>query len=145
MKYGAVAAVTTVAAATPMGSPTANAATESYGYHCTPGVGPENGELLCTWNAVDADGGIYWRATPDWNTPVVAPGNGFYTGDMISLTCYRYGGPVGPHGNRLWYFAQNASRQVDSASEGWISDHHLDTPGTALSPQPQTAECPPGT
>lgn len=86
------------------------------------------------FHVVNAPSTIAFRSSPDWNYPT---SGGFVNGDTIGLDCYEFGGPVGPYGNTLWYDA------VDNADgyTGWINDHYLSTPGTAASPQPQTAEC----
>ena len=97
------------------------------------------GGTYCTWSVTSAaDGGIYWRSEPDWNTPVQTPGTGVYPGDSVYLFCYAWGSAVAPYGNTLWYFAENDSR---GGTQGWVNDHFLDTPGTAANPQPQTGEC----
>jgi hypothetical protein len=90
------------------------------------------------FTAVNADGGVYWRNSPNWSDTDQIPGYGFYNGDQMYLVCYSYGGAVAPYGNTLWYFAYDDSRG-DTA--GWVNDHFLNTPGTAASPQPQTGHC----
>lgn len=95
------------------------------------------------WTAVDAAGGVYWRDDHEQDTAIVWPGHGIYTGDQLILLCWKWGGP-GPTGNHLWYQASNSSRNVDpsgSLEGGWVNDHYLSTPGTAINPEPQGPEC----
>ncbi|MEU3624861.1 hypothetical protein BS329_18095 [Amycolatopsis coloradensis] len=89
------------------------------------------------WQAVDAVGGVYWRNSPHWNDTDRIPGCGFYQGDYIHLICYDYGDAVGPHGNRLWYRAQDEKNN----SIGFINDHYLNTPGTAQNPTLNAPDC----
>lgn len=96
------------------------------------------------FTAVNADGGVYWRADPNWNDAIRLAGHGIYNGDQIALDCYQFGGPVAPYGNTLWYYAVNTSRwdsQTGNYQSGWVNDHFLNTPGTAANPQPQTLPC----
>jgi hypothetical protein len=88
-------------------------------------------------DAVNAPSGVYWRNSPHWNDVYSAPTTGFNNGDWIHLDCYEFGGPAGPYGNTLWYYADDGT----TGSGGWINDHYLDTPGTAAHPQPQTDQC----
>lgn len=40
---------------------------------------------------MNADGGIYWRSSPDWNTAEASARNGFYPDTIIKVTCYQSG------------------------------------------------------
>jgi hypothetical protein len=75
---------------------------------------------------VNADGGIYWRAMPDWNTAIQISGHGVYTSDVVVLECYKRGGTVPPYyNNPLWYQARVISGV--GQGQGWLNDHFLDT------------------
>jgi hypothetical protein len=76
---------------------------------------------------VNADGGVYWRASPpDWAAPVVNPGYGVYNGDQVELECSTQGSVVPPYNNNtLWYRATVVSGQ--GKGSGYVSDHFLDT------------------
>ena len=78
-----------------LGAPAANA---------YPPPGGATGEALVNASSA-ATGGVYWRWDQHNSDYQARPGYGFYAGDPLVLYCYRYGDPVGPYGNRLWYFA----------------------------------------
>lgn len=83
-----------------------------------------------TVQVVNADGGVYWRSAPDWNTPIRVVRQGVYTGDSVALECYKRGGTVPPYyNNPLWYWAQVVGGYGQGA--GWVNDHFLNT-GTNL-------------
>jgi hypothetical protein len=110
----------------------------------TAGAAPTRPAYNPVYTAVNADGGIYWRSTTNWNSPIQRPGWGFYNGDQISLSCYKFGDPYPSPQNHLWYSAVNLSRWDDPSGNfqsGWINDHFLNTPGTATSPQPIGLPC----
>ena len=82
------------------------------------------------YGVVNADGGVYWRSAPDWNTAVRRSGYGVYTGDRVQLTCWVRGGTVPPYfNNPLWYQATVISGQ--GKGSGLVNDHFLNT-GTNL-------------
>lgn len=104
---------------------------------------PANATAVATADVVGTDGGVYWRSGP-WEAAYQAiPGYGEYDGYTVTLDCWAYGDPVGPYGNRLWYYAEQWSPQPAAVGDGrgWINDHYLDTPDTAANPQPIGAEC----
>lgn len=84
----------------------------------------------------NAVGSAAWSNSPSASD---LSGYGFGNGNPIDLQCWEYGGPDGPYGNTLWYWAQDPANNT----YGWISDHNLTTPGTAAHPQPQGWECDP--
>lgn len=86
------------------------------------------------WTVVNADGGVYWRNSPNWNDTSRITGSGIYNGDQLYLACWSWGGPVDPYGNTLWYYAYDDTR----GQQGWVNDHFLNTPGTAANPQIQS-------
>lgn len=75
---------------------------------------------------VNADGGVYWRSDPDWNTPITLAQHGVYTSDRVALACYTHGSPVPPNNNDpLWYWAEVVSGHGQGS--GWVNDHFLNT------------------
>lgn len=91
-----------------------------------------------TYNVVNADGGVYWRNSPNWNDTNRITGQGVYNGDQLDLKCWEYGTSAGSYSpNPLWYYAYSYTRN----QWGWVNDHYLTTPGTAASPQPQGYPC----
>ncbi|WP_019630406.1 hypothetical protein [Actinomadura atramentaria] len=108
-------------------------------------VAPAASAYAPIFTVVNADGGVYWRNSPNWSDTSRIPGWGVYNGDRLALNCYAYGGAVAPYGNTLWYYAVDLSRgpvdQYGNHPSGWVSDHYLNTPGTAANPQPQTLPC----
>ncbi len=75
---------------------------------------------------INADGGVYWRAEPDWLTPIPIVQHGVYTGDTVDLACYTHGGKVPPYNNNpLWYWAEVVAGH--GLGSGWINDHFLNT------------------
>ncbi len=77
-------------------------------------------------SVVNADGGVYWRSDPDWNTPIKVSRQGIYTNDTVALECYQIGGTVPPYyNNSLWYWADIVSGYGQGS--GWANDHFLQT------------------
>lgn len=104
---------------------------------------PGNVSAQALYDVTDTGGGVYWRWAPYNADYSPISGYGEYDGYAAALDCYAWGDPVGPYGNRLWYFAAQFSPQPPVGDgQGWISDHYLDTPGTAANPQPVTSRCP---
>jgi hypothetical protein len=103
---------------------------------------PGNVSSVAEAGVVGTGGGVYWRWGPQENAYQPIAGYGEYDGYTVALDCWAYGDPVGPYGNRLWYFAEQYSPQpTQGDGQGWINDHYLDTPGTAANPQPIGPEC----
>lgn len=79
-----------------------------------------------TVSVVDADGGVYWRSAPDWNTPIQVAGQGVYTGDQVYLNCWVRGGTAPPYWNNpLWYNATVVAGR--GRGTGLVNDHFLNT------------------
>lgn len=117
-----------------LNTPGTAASPQPQGEPCKPAGGGFWGGSGIFYQAVNAPGTVTWGNHPSnaWKA-----GFGFGTGDSMELDCYMFGEPSGPHGNRLWYFANDHTRHT----HGWINDHHLNTPGTAANPQPQGYAC----
>ena len=88
---------------------------------CNPNPPPVPG-----YRIMNADGGVYWRATTDWNSAIRITGFGVYTGDRVQLICWARGGTVPPlNNNPLWYQATVISGQ--GRGTGFVNDHFIDT------------------
>lgn len=104
---------------------------------------PGNVTSVALVDVVGTGGGVYWRWGP-WNAANEGiAGYGEYDGYSVALDCWAWGDAVGPYGNHLWYYAEQFSPQPPVGDgAGWISDHYLNTPGTAANPQPIGPRCP---
>ena len=88
----------------------------------------------------NADGGVYWRSTPDWTSAQVIPGVGFFPGTVIKPTCYQSGvGNVPGSTNSMWEQASWVSGP--GSGSGWINEHFI-ADGAALGqPSPGVPRC----
>ncbi|MGA7965562.1 MAG: hypothetical protein WCB49_06710 [Gammaproteobacteria bacterium] len=88
----------------------------------------------------NADGGIYWRSGPDWNTAEATPGNGFYPGTVIKPTCYKAGAANVPgSADGMW---EQASRVSGPGSgSGWINEHFISDGQPINQPSPGVPAC----
>ena len=79
-----------------------------------------------TMNIVNANGGVYWRSAPDWNTPVQKSGFGVYTGEQVAIGCFAWG-TLTPYSsvNKLWYQASDVTGP--GYGSGYVSDHFVAT------------------
>jgi hypothetical protein len=102
-------------------------------------AGPARAADSYGWRVVNAPSTVALRNSPSWND--VGTLGGFSDGQVMNLQCYEFGGPVGPYNNTLWYYA--ADEALGGYTYGWVSDHYLNTPGTAAHPRPQTGPCHP--
>jgi len=92
------------------------------------------------FHVMNADGGVYWRSAPDWNTPVAITGNGFYLGTVIKVSCYQAGAanvPGTPNG--MWERASWVSGA--GSGSGWINEHFIDDGATLNQPSPGAPPC----
>jgi hypothetical protein len=92
-----------------------------------PSAGPPPGPLRPphTYPVIHSSGGIYWRATPSWDTSVRIAGNGFYPGTMVTVTYYRVGARNVPgSANLMWEYGHWYSGRGHGA--GWINEHFVD-------------------
>jgi hypothetical protein len=103
---------------------------------------PPGASAQAIYTVENTGGGVYWRWDPHTADYQAISGYGPYDGYEVAIDCWAYGDPVGPYGNRLWYYAEQWSptNYVGDGS-GWINDHYLNTPGTAANPQPIGPEC----
>jgi hypothetical protein len=92
------------------------------------------------FHVMNASGGIYWRSSPDWNTPVATSGNGFYPDTVIRVNCYRSGAANVPGTlDGMWEQAAWVSGQ--GSGSGWINEHFIDDGAAINQPSPGTAPC----
>lgn len=77
-----------------------------------------------TFGVMNAEGGIYWRSAPDWNTPEAVSGNGFYPGTVIAVHCYQSGaGNVPGSTDSMWEQATDVGGP--GFGSGWINEHFI--------------------
>ncbi|MEA2371082.1 MAG: hypothetical protein QOH12_1476, partial [Solirubrobacteraceae bacterium] len=92
------------------------------------------------FGVMNATGGIYWRASPDWSTPEVVAGDGFYPDTIIAVQCYRPGVPNVPgSGDGMWEMASVASGQ--GRGTGWINEHFIKDGAVINQPSPGVPAC----
>jgi hypothetical protein len=92
------------------------------------------------FRVMHADGGVYWRSSPDWNTPVATPGNGSYPGTVIKVTCYSVGAANVPgSSNGMWEQASWVSGP--GGGSGWINEHFIEDGAALNQPSPETPSC----
>ncbi|MCW2980479.1 MAG: domain containing protein [Solirubrobacterales bacterium] len=87
-----------------------------------------------------ADGGVYWRSGPDWNTAEAMPGVGFYPGTIVRPTCYQAGAANVPgSADAMWEQASQVGGP--GGGSGWINEHFV-ADGQALGqPSPGIPAC----
>jgi len=95
------------------------------------------------YSIVDADGGVFFRNSPQWGDTSRTVGVGVYTGDRVQVICGSFGDPVGPYANRWWSYVENLSRP--SAGRGWVNAHFINDGVAANQPSPGEGSCPIGT
>lgn len=102
------------------------------------------------FRTMNASGGVYWRSAPDWNTPVASPGNGFYNGSVIRVSCYQAGAANVPGtADAMWEQASWVSGP--GSGSGWINEHFIEdgaainqsSPGAPACSSPSPAPPPP--
>jgi hypothetical protein len=102
----------------------------------TPGASGGSGRI---YSIVDADGGIYFRNSPNWGDTLGTPGVGVYTGDRVEVICGLFGEAHGPYANRWWSYVANLSRP--SAGKGWVNAHYINDGMPANQPSPGEPSC----
>jgi hypothetical protein len=93
-----------------------------------------------TYGVMNAEGGIYWRSGPDWNTPEAVAGNGFYPNTVIAIHCYQSGaGDVPGSTDSMW---EQASVVGGSGSGGgWVNEHFINDGQPINQPSPGVPPC----
>lgn len=102
-----------------------------------PAPPPSGGSLV--YSVFNADGGVYFRNSPNWDDSSRITGVGVYNGDRVQLVCGAFGGTVGPYANRWWSYVQNLTRP--SAGSGWVNAHFIDDGMPANTPSPGEPTC----
>lgn len=92
-----------------------------------------------TYQTMNASGGIYWRAAPDWNTAVAQSGNGFYPGTVVAVHCYAPGTAVPGSSNTMWEQATVVAGPGHGS--GWINEHFLNDGVGINQPSPGVPSC----
>ena len=125
---------------TPIGNSTPN---PSPGPKPIPGPTPTPTPLASGEFAVmNAEGGIYWRSAPDWNTAEAVSGNGFYPGTIIKVACYQAGAANVPgSADGMWEQASWVSGP--GRGSGWINEHFIADGQPINQPSPGVPACPP--
>lgn len=93
-----------------------------------------------TYGVMNADGGIYWRSAPDWNTPVAVVGNGFYPDTIIAIHCYQAGaGNVPGSADYMWEYASDVGGS--GSGSGWVNEHFINDGQPINQPSPGVPAC----
>jgi hypothetical protein len=93
-----------------------------------------------TFGVMNAEGGIYWRSGPDWNTPEATAGNGFYPNTIISVHCYQSGaGNVPGSADTMWEQATDVGGS--GSGSGWINEHFVNDNQPINQPSPGVPPC----
>jgi hypothetical protein len=88
----------------------------------------------------NAEGGVFWRSAPDWNTPEAVVGNGFYPGTIIRVGCYQAGAADVP-GTTDGMWEQASWAGGPGSGSGWINEHFIDDNAPLGQPSPGTPAC----
>lgn len=93
------------------------------------------------FEVMNAVGGIYWRSAPDWNTSEASPGNGFYPGTIIRVSCYQAGAADVPgSADDMW--EQGTWVSGPGSGSGWINEHFINDGAPINQPSPGVSACP---
>lgn len=93
-----------------------------------------------TYGVMNAEGGIYWRSAPDWNTPEAVAGNGFYPNTIISVHCYQSGAANVPgSADSMWEQATDVGGS--GSGSGWINEHFINDGQPINQPSPGVPPC----
>jgi hypothetical protein len=93
-----------------------------------------------TYGVQHAEGGIYWRSGPDWNTPEAVAGNGFYPNTIISVHCYQSGaGDVPGSTDSMWEQATDVGGS--GTGSGWVNEHFIADNQPINQPSPGVPPC----
>jgi hypothetical protein len=92
------------------------------------------------FGVMNADGGIYWRSGPDWNTAEASPGNGFYPGTVIQVSCYQ-AGPANVPGSSNGMWEQASWVRGPGRGSGWINEHFINDGAAINHPSPGVPPC----
>lgn len=93
-----------------------------------------------TYPVMNADGGIYWRSQPDWNTPVRVTGFGFYPETTIAVHCYQAGAGNVP-GSADYMWEQATVVGGPGYGSGWVNEHFINDGQPINQPSPGVPPC----
>ncbi len=95
-----------------------------------------------TYSVMNAEGGIFWRSAPDWNTPVRINGFGVYNGEIIEPHCYQAGaGNVPGSADFMWEYASDVTGP--GFGTGWLNEHFINDGQPINQPSPGVPPCSP--
>jgi Putative amidase domain len=107
---------------------------------CLASVGAVGAQADPTFGVMNAEGGIYWRSAPDWNTPEAVAGNGFYPGTVIEVHCYQAGaGNVPGSTDVMWEQATDVGGA--GTGSGWVNEHFVNDGQPLNQPSPGIPAC----
>jgi len=93
-----------------------------------------------TYSVMNAEGGIYWRSAPDWNTAVRVNGFGVYNGEIIEPHCYEPGaGNVPGTSDYMWEYASDVTGP--GYGTGWVNEHFINDGQPINQPSPGVPPC----
>lgn len=93
-----------------------------------------------TYGVMNAEGGIYWRSGPDWNTAVAVSGFGFYPNTIVEIHCYQAGaGNVPGSADYMWEQASDVGGS--GYGSGWINEHFINDGQPINQPSPGVPPC----
>jgi hypothetical protein len=108
----------------------------------TPTPAPPSATPLASgqFRVMNADGGIYWRSSPEWNTAVAVSGNGVYPGTVIAVSCFQRGAANVPGTtDSMWELASVAGGP--GSGSGWINEHFINDGAAINQPSPGVPPC----
>lgn len=100
---------------------------------------PSGAKADPVYQTMNAAGGIYWRSSPDWNTPVAEAGNGVYNGTTISVHCYQLGTTVPGSADTMW--EQATVLAGPGHGSGWVNEHFINDGSAINQPSPGVGPC----
>jgi hypothetical protein len=93
-----------------------------------------------TYGVMNAEGGIYWRSGPDWNTAEAVSGFGFYPNTIVQIHCYQAGaGNVPGSTDSMWEQASDVGGS--GYGSGWINEHFVNDGQPLNQPSPGVPPC----
>jgi hypothetical protein len=93
-----------------------------------------------TYGTINAEGGIYWRSGPDWNTAEAIGGFGFYPDTVLEVHCYQAGaGDVPGSADYMWEQATDVGGS--GYGSGWVNEHFINDGQPINQPSPGVPQC----
>jgi hypothetical protein len=100
---------------------------------------PSGAKADSVYETMNAADGIYWRSSPDWNTPIAESGNGVYNGTTISVHCYQSGTTVPGSADTMW--EQATVLAGPGHGSGWVNEHFIKDGSAINEPSPGVGPC----